>query len=150
MAVRHRFAGLGGQQGAVMVEVLMVVPIMLVFALGVLEFGALFWERQLMQTGVRDAARYLARCNPAFSPCSIAEARNIAFFGNPAGEGALRLPVWHLDDQLTVQQPFPPAEGRGLVTVTGHFTYEGSPLVSALRLPLIEVRYANTQRYAGW
>lgn len=140
---------LQGQQGTVMVETLVVIPFVLVFALGILEFGALFWERQLMQGGVRDAARYLSRCNPAFSSCSITVARNIAFYGNPTGTGALRLADWHRDDQLTVSAPFPPAT-TGSVTVTGSFTYQGSPLVSALRLPPILVSYASTQRYFGW
>ncbi|TCU14790.1 TadE/TadG family type IV pilus assembly protein [Rhizobium sullae] len=52
-------------QGAVLTEALIVVPFIVFFASGILEFGSIFWEKQIIETGLRDAARFVARCQSA-------------------------------------------------------------------------------------
>ena len=56
-------------QGAVLAEALIVVPFIVFFASGILEFASVFWEKQIIETGLRDAARFVARCqsNSSFS-----------------------------------------------------------------------------------
>lgn len=88
-------------RGAILVETLIVVPVIVVFAVGVVEFGAIFLQRLEMQAGVRDAARYWSRCIEENS-CSVQTAENIAFYGVPVpvgttgctGTAELRVPNW--------------------------------------------------------
>jgi TadE-like protein len=152
--------------GAILVEALIVVPVVTILAVGILEFGNVFWERQQMQSGVRDAARYWSRCNQSAlfvganpPTCDIATARNIAFYGNPDGTGFLRVPGWSEDDELNIYwvrdntiltaQPSP-ATPDDLVVVEGELDYFGSPLFGVLQIDPIVVTYRHTQRYIGW
>lgn len=48
------------RQGASLLEFTVVLPFLLAFGLGVLEFGNLLYQYHQVTTGVRDAARYLA------------------------------------------------------------------------------------------
>lgn len=139
-------------EGVVLTEALLVIPVVTILAIGILEFGSLFWQRQQMETGVRDAARYWSRCRPDFGPCSIATARNLAFYGSPGGGGALRVPNWYQEADLTIEPATPPVNPgpTDLVVVTGTLDYQGSPLSALLGLNLITVSYVNEQRYQGW
>lgn len=139
-------------EGAVLTEALLVIPVVTILAIGILEFGSVFWQRQQMEVGVRDAARYWSRCRPSFGPCSIATARNLAFYGTPDGSGALRVPNWYQEADLSIEPATPPANPgpADLVVVTGTLDYLGSPLSSLLGLSLITVSYAHEQRYQGW
>ena len=94
------------QQGSVLVEMALVAPLMLTISAGVLEFGNLIYSKSLMESGLRDAARFAARCNSQLytesniSPvvnCATA-ARNIAVFGNPGGTGTARVRNLIADD----------------------------------------------------
>jgi Flp pilus assembly protein TadG len=87
--------------GAVMIET----AVLLTFALvpltaGVFEFGNLIHQKLLIEAGLRDAARYAARCNTqiytdaGLSIDCAANAENIALYGNAAGTGSLRIPTW--------------------------------------------------------
>lgn len=130
----------------------MLLPVITIFSVGMLEFGNVLWQRHQIQVGVRDAARYWSRCRPDFSDCSLAKARNIAFYGNPAGSGSLRVPGWHGAGDLSVSPVTPPGAPTvsDIVTVTGSNDYIGSPLFSVLELSVIEISYTHTERYLGW
>jgi len=89
------------QRGAVLVEMTIVAPVMLVLSAGVFEFGNLIHDKLLMQAGLTDAARYAARCNSQLYTdagltinCATVAA-NIAVFGNTAGTGSPRVPSWN-------------------------------------------------------
>lgn len=93
------------ERGAVLVEMTLVAPLMIVLSAGVFEFGNIMHQKLLMQAGVNDAARFAARCNsqmytdyglPAINCADIA--RNIAVFGNPAGSGSPRVAGWATTD----------------------------------------------------
>lgn len=155
-----RFAG--EQEGTVLVETLLAVPVMLLLTFGILEFGNMMWQRQQMQVGVRDAARYWARCRPveslgggatqAFMNCDVATARNIAFHGNPQGTGPLRVPGWDEANEITIEPAVPdtlPA-ADDLVTVSGEFTYQGSPVFDAVLGQAVTISYWTQTRYLGW
>lgn len=150
----------GDDNGSVLVEALLVVPVFTLFAIGVLEFGNVLWQRNQLQTGVRDAARYWSRCrpNPAGSwpggACSLETARNIAFYGSPDGGGDPRIPNWTEDSQLSIlpaadDLPGVPAP-EDLVIVTGELVYDGSPVFRTLMIPDITIEYKHTERYIGW
>jgi Flp pilus assembly protein TadG len=148
--------------GTVLTETIIAVPLLTLLAIGMLEFGNILWQRHQMEVGVRDAARYWARCRPtadgqAFMPCSETIARNIAFFGNPAGStGRWRVPGWDGSDPdhlritpaLNALPTAPTA--TDVVEARGQFDYRGSPLIGVLNLGTITLSYTHEQRYIGW
>jgi Flp pilus assembly protein TadG len=48
-----------------LLEGTIVVPVLFALVLGTLAFSYFFYQQHLVSTGVRDAARYLARTDPA-------------------------------------------------------------------------------------
>lgn len=125
-----------------------------ILTIGVLEFSNMLWQRQQMQIGVRDAVRYWSRCRPDFSSgaCSLAVARNIAFHGNPAGTGPLRVPGWDDASELELVPATPPTapQATDLVSGVGRMNYVSSPLFGALEISAITMSYSYSQRYFGW
>ncbi|MGN6308095.1 MAG: TadE/TadG family type IV pilus assembly protein [Xanthobacteraceae bacterium] len=92
-------------EGTALVEATLVVPVILTLAAGVYEFSWYFYKQQLVETGVRDAARYLARTAPdsAPNPCSdtakVTIAQNIATYGAAqTTDGAQRVATWNPSD----------------------------------------------------
>lgn len=79
------------QDGAVLVEMTLVAPVMLFLSAGVFEFGNLIHDKLLVEAGLTDAARFGARCNSqlytdyassGFSAIDCADmATNIAVYG---------------------------------------------------------------------
>jgi Flp pilus assembly protein TadG len=167
---RSKRRGLGaflwGTEGALLTEALIVVPVVTIFAVGILEFGNVFWQRHQVQVGVRDAARYWSRCRgiAPFNTCTQDVARNLAFYGNPAGTGLPRVPGWTTDAGLTITVSWTTADGQtitpalppsnpprnALVTVTGTHRYTGSPLMRLIDLEAFNFTYTHNQRYMGW
>ena len=150
------------EEGAILTEALIVIPVITIFAVGIMEFGNVFWQRQLMELGVRDAARYWSRCRPVdaddntYMPCSIDTARNIAFYGhpdgNPDGTRLLRVPNWSDPTELTIEPETPPIfpTDDDVIIVTGTMEYYPSPLFSMLSIGAIPITYIHQQRYMGW
>lgn len=145
------------EKGAVFIEALIVVPLFMIFSIGILEFGNVLWQRHQLQTGVRDAGRYWSRCTPDASgswsggSCSLDIARNIAFYGDPAGAaggGELRIPNWNNAAQLTITPEHPASGDQVIVRAT--LDYQGSPLFSALGIGALQIGYTHTERYIGW
>ncbi len=48
------------REGASMLEFMVVLPFLIAFGFGVLEFGNALYQYHMVPTGVRDAGRYLA------------------------------------------------------------------------------------------
>jgi Flp pilus assembly protein TadG len=88
-------------QGSVLVEATILMPFLVTLMFGLFEFSWYFHKQQLVESGVRDAARYLARTavdsEPPISPCGdatfVANAQNIAVTGVISG-GTARVPGW--------------------------------------------------------
>lgn len=146
------------ENGSILVETLLVIPVVVIMTVGFLEFGNVLWQRHQVQAGVRDAARYWSRCFPAagsWTPgCNIETARSIAFYGIPNGGvgDPLRVPGWFRDEDLTIL-PATPSSTPGptdLVTVTAATIYQGSPIFGFLRIPEIEIGYTHQERFIGW
>ncbi len=140
------------QNGVVLVETLLAVPLLTLLTFTILEFGNMMWQRQQLQVGVRDAARYWSRCRPSFHDCTEAIARNIAFYGNPAGSGNPRVPGWDAASELTITPDVPSTtpSASDIVIVRGTVTYQGSPLFDAILDEPVPIGYWTTMRYMGW
>lgn len=141
------------EEGAVLTEALVAVPFVTLFAVGILEFGNLMWERMQIDAGLRDAGRYLSRCRPS-SPtytatCTEATAKTIAYYGTqaPAAGAALRVPGWGpgLGD-ITVT----PVSADGTITLATAHLYEASPLFGWLGIGAITISVSHEERYMGW
>ena len=80
----------GDQEGSALVEGAVLVPVLFALILGVLEFSYYFYQQHLVSTGVRDAARYLARVVDPTDPAAQTTAQNLAATGSPNGGSARR------------------------------------------------------------
>ena len=141
------------QDGAVLVEGVLVLPVLVLFTMGLLEFGSLMWQRQQLQVGVRDAARYWSRCREILS-CDIGTAREIAFYGYPGGASQTRVPGWDDASELSISPdllslPTTPDIDTTIV-LEGSVNYQGTPFFSAVFSDSIQIRYWATMRYYGW
>ena len=150
---RVAFAFWSKDDGAVIAEALIAVPFVTLFAVGILEFGNILWERMQIDAGLRDAGRYLSRCRPTSptytSTCSESTAKTIAFYGtqSPAAGATLRVPGWGptLAD-ITVN----PVGADGTFTIETAHLYETSPLFGWLGIDAITISASHEERYMGW
>jgi Flp pilus assembly protein TadG len=142
---------LADESGAVLAETLVVLPFVTVFAIGILEFGNMLWQKQQLETGLRDAARYVARCQASATfgaACNNSSyGPNIAVYGNTAGTGPARVPGWSPSD-VTITTTTKP-DGIVVRAETDH-DYSTSPLYGALGLGTITIEAFHEERYIGW
>lgn len=148
--LRHRF--LADERGTVLVETLLAIPVLTILTFGILEFGNMLWQRQQLQIGVRDAARYWSRCRPTFNGCDVNIARNLAFYGTPTAGTVERVPGWNASATLTITPATPPTSPTmtDIVTVYGEVTYQGSPIFALFLDDPPDLGYAYRMRYLGW
>lgn len=86
------------ERGAILVEMTLITPLMIALSAGVFEFGNLIHQKLLIEAGLRDAARYTARCTDAVTGVDcLANARAIAAFGSVGGTTA-RVSGWDSAD----------------------------------------------------
>jgi len=131
-----------GSEGSAMVEMAAILPFLLILGCGVFEFGAFFYQYQMIEAGVRDAARYLARVSdPANStaPCASAvltakesSAKDIAVMGVIGGT-TKRVSWWNESD-ITISYR--------TVANPGYALYRGPN-------PITIVHIATTPQYPG-
>ena len=82
----NRLCGFAGdQEGSALVEGAILVPVLFALIFGVLEFSYYTYQQHLVSTGVRDAARYLARVVDPTDPAAQTTAQNLAATGSPNG-----------------------------------------------------------------
>ena len=113
--IRKLVEHLHDQDGSAVVEGAIVVPVLMALLWGVYEFSFLFYQQQLISTGVHDAARYMARSWPLPDSCpnsptaltaancnvtlnvnssvtdAVTVAKNIAVYGTYDGSGDARV-----------------------------------------------------------
>ncbi|WP_306260787.1 TadE/TadG family type IV pilus assembly protein [Pararhizobium sp. IMCC21322] len=134
--------------GAAMTEALVALPVLILLTVGVLEFGSLFWQREQIETGLRDAARYMARCRHDTAICETV-ARNLAYYGSVAALANPRVPDW-----VPAGSPisFSEATGATQTIVTASTTHQlvNSPLFSILGIDEITITSWHNQRVIGW
>lgn len=89
------------ERGSAIVEATILTPVLLLLFLGVYEFSWFFDQQKLIEVGLRDAARYVARSaasnDSSCDPGVWSSARNLATTGSVTG-GQLRVPRWTASD----------------------------------------------------
>jgi Flp pilus assembly protein TadG len=148
--------------GAVLVEMTLVTPFVLLLSAGVFEFGNILNTRMLLDAGVRDAARYMARCSSDWNTCS-GYATNLAVNGAITG-GSARVPGW-TTGQVSITKSlstpaFDAATGTELylsstanvvvVEVSTSYPYTGVGLWSYLGFGQLNLTVAHQERVLGW
>ena len=106
--------------GSALIEATLVVPVLMVLALGVYEFSWFFYRQQLISTGVRDAARYISRF-PDFITCNSGvwpAAQNLATTGRIADGGTARINGWTANMVTITCEP---GTGVNVVRVSTNF-----------------------------
>src|SRR5262249_45608478 len=73
------------ENGSALVEGAIVVPTLFAIVLGALEFAFFFYQQHLISTGVRNAARFLARSADPTNGANQTTARNLAATALPGG-----------------------------------------------------------------
>jgi Flp pilus assembly protein TadG len=135
-------------------------PFILLLAAGMFEFGGIFYSYELIQTGIRDAARYLARVpDPAAAETA---ARNLAVRGSVDSSGTLRVSWWQASHvQITYEltpNPVDATTGRRLyrgddplrvIRVSTSLDYPGLGLLTGVGLGPVRMTAAHEERYVG-
>ena len=93
-------------EGATLVELTILMPVLITLALGVNEFGRALHHNHIVNKSVRDAARYLSRVpvvcpGGAIDAADVALARNLALTGYPSG-GSPLISYWTSPSSVAV------------------------------------------------
>lgn len=148
------------QEGVAATETALALPFLFALGAGMLEFGAVFYNTQLIQTGVRDAGRYLSRA--ADLPASEESARRLAVTGSIEPGKAARVKWWKTDQiQIAYETHANPRDAvsglrnyRGddtvtVVRVSTSVAYESLGLLSFVGLGKLTIAAAHEERYVG-
>ena len=152
--------------GAALVEAAVTFPVLITLGAGVFEFSNAFYAHQEITTGVRDAARYLARaelrtaattCDAAIT-AATAGAKNLAVYGNIGGSGYARVQGWTTGmvavtstDVANTGTP-PPYRGPNpvcIVNVAAAVPYPQFGLLTYLGVAVPTFNLAHSERWIG-
>jgi len=148
------------RRGAAIVEFTVVLPVLLTLGLGVFEFGNALYGYHVISTGLRDAARFLARQNDPTT--SETAAKQLAVYGEIGG-ATKRVSWWNVADvsvtTSTIANPVDPMTGarayRGpdpirVVRVATSATYPGLGLFAVIGLgPTLSINTFHEERVIG-
>jgi Flp pilus assembly protein TadG len=147
------------ERGTSLIETALVLPFLLTLGLGIFEFGNLLYNYHLISTGVRDAARYLARFdNPASKET---EAKQLAVTGSITG-GTPRVSWWSTSDvsvgytsvansvdPVTGERPYRGGNTITIVRVSTTVPYGGLGFLTFLGLGSINLNLFHEEREIG-
>jgi Flp pilus assembly protein TadG len=148
--------------GAVLVEMTLLTPFLLLLSAGVFEFSNILNTRMLLDAGVRDAARYMARCSSDWDTCS-GLAKNLAVNGTVNG-GSARVTGWTVGevsigksrsfqaiDQATGTELYLSATATvDVVKVSTLYPYQDLGLWFYLGFPQLQLSVFHEERVLGW
>lgn len=143
-------------QGAVLTEAIIVIPFVTLFSVGILEFGNMLWQKEQIETGLRDAARYLARCQPDSelsdfdSDCTEVLARLIAYYGTSSASATVPRVTGWTPARSAIAFEYPMRNGHKVVVARTSHVYSASPLFGWLDLGAVTIQAYHEQRYVGW
>ena len=137
-----------------------ITPMMLTLAAGVFEFSNIIHTKLLLEAGVRDGARYIARCNRVSNEAACETAgKAIAVNG---GSGTARVSGWATTDvSVAYDSVAITVDGDGLsnyrsnlatvrtVRVTSNYAYAGTGLGSYIGLGAVTLSVSHEQRVLG-
>jgi Flp pilus assembly protein TadG len=151
---------LQAKRGAALVEFTLVAPLLVMLMCGLAEFANAMRQYHIMEKGVRDAGRYLARA--AMSGCTVdsgaaAAAQNLALTGQMSG-GDFLLPTW--TDPATVAVAVADCmdntdgayRGRDqmpVIEVTATAPYEDLGMLSVIGFDSIDIEVSHQQLWIG-
>lgn len=149
-------------EGSALVEAAVVMPVLIPLVVGVFEFSWYFQKQQLVESGVRDAARYMARtdagaldANPCTDTAAVTKAQNIAANGVASG-GTARVPTWTPGSVVITCPSFDNSGGNYngaaliyRVTVTTSFPDPALGYFGRLGLPVPNLTASHTTRSIG-
>lgn len=148
------------EQGVALVEMTLVTPFLIALSAGVFEFSNILHTRLLIEAGVTDAARYIARCSDPQDTCE-SRAKNIAVYGDVSGTD-LRVAGWSADDVSMSYTLTPAVDADGnlvyrsntanveVVDVSATYTYNGTALWSYLGFGTLTLSASHEERIIGW
>ncbi|RWK78691.1 MAG: pilus assembly protein [Mesorhizobium sp.] len=158
------------ERGAILVEMTLITPLMIALTAGVFEFGTIIHRKLLIEAGLRDAARFMARCTEDFvdpdpdTTYCVPTAQNIAKYGTPVA-GTFRVADWAADEPVVIAtydtaNPVDPDTGlqdyRGTGTtvrtirVTTTYNYGAGSLLSYIGVGPITVAASHEERFVGY
>lgn len=152
----------GDQRGAALVEVALVVPFMLLLSAGVFEFSNILNTRLLLEAGVEDGARYMARCSDSNWNNCVTLGTNLAVNGAVTG-GSARVLGW-TTGQVTVTTTSTPAIDQAtgtelylsntnnvnVVEVKTSYPYSNLGLWGYLGYGALTLTVSHQERVFGW
>jgi Flp pilus assembly protein TadG len=113
-------------EASAFLEGAILLPVLLTLGLGVFEFSWVFYQQQLISTGVRDAARYIARSTKPNDLTIQVDAKNLATTGDING-GAPRVNGWRANDVRISYASVENASG-----LNGLTPYRGGPAIETV------------------
>jgi len=87
---RKKMKFLAVQRGQSLLEFAAVLPLLLLLAFGVTEFGRAFYQYNTLSKAIRDGARYMS--SHIYSTTEMNNAKNMVVYGNTGGSGTSVLP----------------------------------------------------------
>jgi Flp pilus assembly protein TadG len=108
------------ETGVAAIEAALTIPVLLALGLGGVEFSNAFLDHQQISTGVRDAARYLARVEDPTDATAQANAKDIAVNG-AVGGSMPRIAGWTTGSVSVATTSI----SNPVVADTGERTYRG-------------------------
>jgi len=152
----------GDEHGAALVEVALVIPFLLLLSAGVFELSNILNTRLLLEAGVEDGARYMARCNDSNWSNCVTLGTNLAVNGAVTG-GSARVKGW-VTTQVTVTPTYTPAVDAAtgtelylsstanvnVVEVSTSFPYSDLGLWSYLGFGALTITVSHQERVFGW
>lgn len=151
----------GDERGAALVEVAITVPLVLLLSAGVFEFSNILNTRLLLEAGVEDAARYMARCSSDWDTC-MARAQNLAANG-AVSSGSARVDGWlpeTVDIDKTSFDATDVSTGTQIylsnkstvdvVEVSTSYSYTDLGFLSYLGFGALTLSVSHQERVIGW
>jgi Flp pilus assembly protein TadG len=122
-------------EGSALVEGALVVPILCMLVFGVFEFSWLFYQQHLISTGIRDAARYLARTATPNDLMIQTGAKNLATTGAIDGNTARVSGWWTPDVDITYASVDNPVGVNGLTPFRGGAVIQSVTVSTSFAVP---------------
>jgi len=150
----------GDENGAALVEVAITIPLVLLLSAGVFEFSNVLNTRLLLEAGVEDAARYMARCSSDWDTCK-GRAQNLAANGAVSG-GSARVDGWLPATVDITPTSTPATDGSGtqlylsntsmvvVVDVSTAYSYPDVGFLSYLGFGALTLSVSHQERVIGW
>lgn len=148
------------KRGAALVEFSLVAPLLILLMCGLAEFACVMRQYHIMEKGVRDAGRFLARVpmtGCTLNGAAVTEAQNLALTGR-TGSGSYLLPSWTDPNTVSVAvvQCFDNSggtyRGRGsmpVIEVTADAPYADLGLLSVIGVGAIDLEVTHQQLWIG-